>query len=61
MWNINIKQIEKYCEKQVVIRGGHTQEGESKRKKLRTIWWTCSLYKNEYRILNQLKLPKESD
>jgi hypothetical protein len=30
--------------------GGHIQEGEGKRRKLRWIWLLYSLYKNEYRI-----------
>jgi hypothetical protein len=29
--------------------GGHTQEGEGKRRKLRLIWLMYFLYKKEYR------------
>jgi hypothetical protein len=45
-------QVQQYYETLVTLRGGHTREGEGKRRKLR--WWTWliySLYKNEYRNL----------
>jgi hypothetical protein len=32
MWNINLMQIEKYCEKQVKLRVGHIQKGEDTKK-----------------------------
>jgi hypothetical protein len=35
MWNIDLKQMQQYYEKQVILRGGHIQEGEGKRSKLR--------------------------
>jgi hypothetical protein len=30
MWNINLIQMEQYYGKQVMLRRGHTQEGEGK-------------------------------
>jgi hypothetical protein len=35
MWNIDLIQIQQYYEKHVVLMGGHIQEGEGKRGKLR--------------------------
>jgi hypothetical protein len=35
MWNIDLKQIQQYYEKQVTLRGGYIQEREGKRRKLR--------------------------
>jgi hypothetical protein len=35
MWNIDLIQIQKYYEKQVMIKGSYTGEGEDKRTKLR--------------------------
>jgi hypothetical protein len=35
MWNIDPIQIKQYYETQVMLRGGHIQEGEDKRRKLR--------------------------
>jgi hypothetical protein len=35
MWNIDPTQYKKYYEKQVTLRGGHIQEREGKRRKLR--------------------------
>jgi hypothetical protein len=34
MWNMDLKQMYQYYEKQVMLRGGHIQKGEGKRKKL---------------------------
>jgi hypothetical protein len=50
MWNVDLIHIQQYHEKQVTRRGGHIQEGEGKRRKLRRwIWLMYSLYKKEYR------------
>jgi hypothetical protein len=35
LWSIDLIQIEKFYEKQVMIREGYLQEGEGKRRKLR--------------------------
>jgi hypothetical protein len=35
MWNIDLKQIQQYYEKQVTLRGGHIGDEKGKRKKLR--------------------------
>jgi hypothetical protein len=35
MWNIDLIQTQQYYEKQVTLRGGHTGEGEGKRRKLK--------------------------
>jgi hypothetical protein len=35
MWNIDLTQIQQYYEKQVTLRGGHKQEWEDKRRKVR--------------------------
>jgi hypothetical protein len=35
MWDIGLLQMQQYYEKQVMPRGGHIQEGEGKRRKLR--------------------------
>jgi hypothetical protein len=35
MWNIDLKQMQQYYEKRAALRGGHAQEREGKRKKLR--------------------------
>jgi hypothetical protein len=35
MWNIDLIQIQKYYEKQVMLRRGHIQEREGKRRKLK--------------------------
>jgi hypothetical protein len=32
MWNIDPIKIQQYYEKQVMLRGGHIQEGEGKRR-----------------------------
>jgi hypothetical protein len=34
MWNIDLKQIQQYYEKQVMLKGGHIGDGEGKRRKL---------------------------
>jgi hypothetical protein len=34
MWNTDLIQILQYYVKQVMLRGGHIQEGEGKRRKL---------------------------
>jgi hypothetical protein len=37
---------------QVTLRGGHSQEGQGKEQKPKTLMWLmCSLYRNEYRNL----------
>jgi hypothetical protein len=35
MWNIDLIQIQQYYEKQIILRGGHIQEEEGKRRRLR--------------------------
>jgi hypothetical protein len=35
MWNTDLIQIQQYYEKQVMLRGGHIQEREGKRRKLK--------------------------
>jgi hypothetical protein len=35
LWNIDLKQIQKYYEKQVMLRGVNIQKEEGKRRKLR--------------------------
>jgi hypothetical protein len=34
MWIIDLIEIQQYYEKLVILRGGHTQEREGKRRKL---------------------------
>jgi hypothetical protein len=35
MWNIDLIKRQQYFEKQVIIRAGHKQVGEGKRRELR--------------------------
>jgi hypothetical protein len=35
MWNTDPTQIQQYYEKQVILRGGHIQKEEDKKRKLR--------------------------
>jgi hypothetical protein len=35
MWNIDLIEIQQYYEKQVMLWGGHIQEGEGKRRTLK--------------------------
>jgi hypothetical protein len=37
MWNIDLIQEQQYYEKQVTVRGGHTQEGRKKTKKMNIV------------------------
>jgi hypothetical protein len=51
MWNIDIIQMQQYCEILVMSRGDKIWEGEGKRRKLRRwIWLMYSLYKNVCKI-----------
>jgi hypothetical protein len=60
MWNTDLIQIQQYHEKQVLLRGGHLWEEESKRRKLRRwIWLMYFLYKNEYRIFKPVETGVE--
>jgi hypothetical protein len=35
MWNTDLIKIQQYYEKQVILRRGHIQEGDGKRRNLR--------------------------
>jgi hypothetical protein len=49
--------MQQYREKQVTLRGGHIQEREGKRRKLRRrVWLMFFLYKNEYKILKHVEI-----
>jgi hypothetical protein len=53
MWNIDLKQIQQYYEKQVMLREGHIGEREGKVSKLR---WICFLNKNEYTVFKLVEI-----
>jgi hypothetical protein len=57
MCNIDLIQIQKYYEKQVMLSGGHIEKKKVKRRKLRRcISLMYFLYKNEYRILKPAEI-----
>jgi hypothetical protein len=35
MWNIDLIQMQQYCEKQIILREDHIGEGKGKRRRLR--------------------------
>jgi hypothetical protein len=50
-------KYKQYYQKQVMLRGGHYQEREGKRQKLRRwIWLMYFLYKNEYTIFKPVEI-----
>jgi hydroxymethylpyrimidine/phosphomethylpyrimidine kinase len=55
MWNIDLMQIKQYYEKQVILRGGHIQERDSKEFKKMNMG-DVLLYKNEYRIFKPVEI-----
>jgi hypothetical protein len=60
--SVELIQTQQYCEKQVTLPGGHIQEGEGEKMKLRRLTWLmCSLYKNEYRIYQSVEITIRRD